>query len=227
MVKMTKFFWVVTPCALFSGKHTVSSLEPWRWRQYISPKRWCLPTSPQPGRTTSSLFCEGQRREQTSSKLKFYWVYLFLTLFNDTFSVARVTYTSVCQSLCMDTLVSREVNANVPRCIELVRRISEELAASIIRSMMGGNKLLWDVGPYLPKPWRNIPGDSYLHTCLRENLGSHLVWTNSTEQNHSWESDTHWASQYVRNRKVHCRIHKSPPTVSIQSHINPIHNLFP
>jgi hypothetical protein len=37
------FFCVLAPCRLV--KHTASEVQPWRWRQYFSPKRSYLPTS--------------------------------------------------------------------------------------------------------------------------------------------------------------------------------------
>jgi hypothetical protein len=39
-------FWVATPCVLAAkyqrfGETYCLHLQPWRWRQYVSPKRWC------------------------------------------------------------------------------------------------------------------------------------------------------------------------------------------
>jgi hypothetical protein len=48
-VRMT-MFWVVAPCRLVGryqrlGETHCLHLQPWRWKQYVYPKRWYLPTS--------------------------------------------------------------------------------------------------------------------------------------------------------------------------------------
>jgi hypothetical protein len=48
--EMMMFFWVLEPCRLVGccqhiGEKYCLHLKPWRWRQYIPPKRWHLPTS--------------------------------------------------------------------------------------------------------------------------------------------------------------------------------------
>jgi hypothetical protein len=47
-VKMSMMvFWIVTPCGLVGSLYSNVSEEhtPWRWRRYVSPKRWYPPTS--------------------------------------------------------------------------------------------------------------------------------------------------------------------------------------
>jgi len=58
------------------------------------------------------------------------------------------------------------------------------------------------------------------------NLLTYLL-TYSTEQSPSWEANRFSASQEIprilRNSKVHYRIHKCPPHVSILSQLDPVH----
>jgi hypothetical protein len=120
---------------------------PWRRRQH-NVGVWT------PGITTQKnilviLKCEELRRGKFW-KEKFYWVHLFLTLFNGTLSTRKVTYISTndCQHLRQNTLMWRIAYINVTD-FELMW-ISEKFTASINRLMVGGNKLLWNVGQYLP-----------------------------------------------------------------------------
>jgi hypothetical protein len=42
------FFWVLTPCRLVGRCQCFREtycMKPWRWRQYVSLKQWCVPTS--------------------------------------------------------------------------------------------------------------------------------------------------------------------------------------
>jgi hypothetical protein len=53
-------FWVKSPCGLIGSSQQFEDvchlhLQPWRWRQHASPKRWLLPTNPHGDLTQKSI----------------------------------------------------------------------------------------------------------------------------------------------------------------------------
>jgi hypothetical protein len=56
---MMMLFWVLAPCRMIGrcqhfGRTYCLHPQPWRWRRYVSPKRWHLPTSLHGARTQNN-----------------------------------------------------------------------------------------------------------------------------------------------------------------------------
>jgi hypothetical protein len=57
MMMIIMFFGFLLPATTYKSLHFPAlSVQPWRWRQYLSPKRWCyLPTSLHSAKTQKNL----------------------------------------------------------------------------------------------------------------------------------------------------------------------------
>jgi hypothetical protein len=81
-----------------------------------------------------------------------------------------------------------------------------------------------------PKIWtRDLQNMKQEYSSSENNVRSYLLTYLLTELSPSWEAANRAATQELPsiswNPKVQYSVHKSPPLVPIQSHINPIHSI--